>query len=231
MKNTIKKIPFLYKPLLYIKKTFFKKKKKKIVIDFKNSNDYWIKRYETGGNSGPGSYNNLAEFKAEIINDFLLKHQVNSVIEFGSGDGNQLQYLNLPQYIGLDVSSKAIKICQDLYKDDTTKQFMLVQDGSNLKADLTMSLDVLFHLVEDETFNTYMTNLFQAANIYVIVYSCNFDDEAYPWKHVKPRKFTNWVTKNRADFELIEYIPNKYPFEEGNNNTSFADFYIYKKIS
>ena len=34
-----------------------------------SSKDYWEKRYSKGGNSGAGSYNNLALFKASIIND------------------------------------------------------------------------------------------------------------------------------------------------------------------
>lgn len=32
------------------------------------STDYWKNRYLEGGNSGAGSYNNLAQFKAEVIN-------------------------------------------------------------------------------------------------------------------------------------------------------------------
>ena len=30
---------------------------------FQNSGDYWEKRYKNGGNSGSGSYNQLAKFK------------------------------------------------------------------------------------------------------------------------------------------------------------------------
>lgn len=38
-----------------------------------NSKNYWENRYKSGGNSGAGSYSNLAEFKAEIINEFVAK--------------------------------------------------------------------------------------------------------------------------------------------------------------
>jgi hypothetical protein len=37
---------------------------------FQGSESYWKHRYEAGGNSGDGSYNQLAEFKAEILNPF-----------------------------------------------------------------------------------------------------------------------------------------------------------------
>ena len=33
-----------------------------------DSKKYWENRYKKGGNSGTGSYSNLAEWKAEIIN-------------------------------------------------------------------------------------------------------------------------------------------------------------------
>lgn len=49
-------------------KNIFKKE-----LDFKNSESYWIERYDKGGNSGAGSYDNYAEFKADIINDFVKK--------------------------------------------------------------------------------------------------------------------------------------------------------------
>ena len=36
---------------------------------FHGSDSYWKDRYETGGNSGAGSYNQLSEFKAEVLVD------------------------------------------------------------------------------------------------------------------------------------------------------------------
>jgi hypothetical protein len=58
---------------------------------FPGSAEYWKERYAAGGSSGAGSYNKLAEFKAEVINDFVVRNQVQTVIEYGCGDGNQLE--------------------------------------------------------------------------------------------------------------------------------------------
>ena len=70
-----------------------------------NSSKYWDDRYKKGGNSGDGSYNNLAIFKSQIINSFLLHttNSIESIIDYGVGDGNQLSLLNLAdkKYIGL----------------------------------------------------------------------------------------------------------------------------------
>ena len=47
-------------------------KLKLLKISFKSSN-YWESRYKNGGNSGAGSYNQIAKFKTKIINDFIKK--------------------------------------------------------------------------------------------------------------------------------------------------------------
>ena len=57
---------------------------------FPGSQNYWEKRYSLGGNSGQGSYGKSAEFKSEILNIFVRENCINSVTEYGCGDGNQL---------------------------------------------------------------------------------------------------------------------------------------------
>jgi hypothetical protein len=78
-------------------------------LRFPGSGDYWKRRYRGGGNSGAGSYDHLAHFKAEVINDYVRKHDIQSVIEFGCGDGNQLSLLQVPCYAGLDISPTVIE--------------------------------------------------------------------------------------------------------------------------
>src|SRR5687768_6622655 len=56
-------------------------------LSFLNSNQYWDDRYLIGGNSGAGSYDRLAQFKADVLNKFAYDRDVSSVIEFGCGDG------------------------------------------------------------------------------------------------------------------------------------------------
>ena len=55
-----------------------------------SSDQLWEKRYAKGGNSGAGSYGKLAVYKAKVLNEFIEenKNEVNSVVEFGCGDGN-----------------------------------------------------------------------------------------------------------------------------------------------
>ena len=51
-----------------------------------SSREYWENRYKNGGNSGAGSYNNLAAFKAKVINNFVTEKNINTVLELGSGE-------------------------------------------------------------------------------------------------------------------------------------------------
>lgn len=189
-----------------------------------DSRTYWKNRYAQGENSGLGSYGELAEFKAEIINPFVAEHQIKSVIEYGCGDGNQLRFLVLPSYHGFDVSPMAIQLCQKLYKNDQTKSFKVIDAYQGETAQLTLSLDVIYHVVEDKLYHAYMQRLFASAEAYVIIYSSN-TDENLPNRapHVKHRCFTEWITTHCPQWQLLRHIPNRYP------QLSSADFYIFAK--
>ena len=60
-----------------------------------SSKEYWETRYKSGGNSGVGSYTKFAEFKASFVNLLIKKYNIESIIEFGVGDGNQLSKLEV----------------------------------------------------------------------------------------------------------------------------------------
>lgn len=223
MKTAIKSIPFIGN---FIVKIY---RKIKGNSEFTTSGKYWDDRYKSGGNSGAGSFNNLAEFKGEIINKFLQSKKIESVIEFGCGDGNQLKYFTPKKYYGYDVSNSAIKLCMKMYENDPNKKFNLMKSYVNETAELTMSLDVIYHLVEDQIYSDYMNKLFDASSKFVIIYSSNTDARDLNTAHVKQRKFTDWVEQNKTAFKLIEHIPNKYPFDGNAQRTSIADFFIYEK--
>lgn len=196
-----------------------------------SSRSYWAHRYESGGNSGPGSYGRLAEFKASVLNDFIRSNRISSVIEFGSGDGNQLTLAKYPRYVGYDVSPLAVQTCREMFKSDTTKEFFMASEYDGRKADLTMSLDVIFHLTEDRVFEEYMYSLFNASLQFVIIYSSNQDNPIEPAStHVRHRRFTAWIEQHiQAHWTLTQTISNAYPYNGDYRSTSFSDFYIYKK--
>jgi hypothetical protein len=198
-------------------------------VPFTTSAEYWEQRYRVGGNSGAGSYGRLAEFKAEFLNRFVKDHAIGSVIEFGSGDGAQLALAEYPAYIGVDISPTAVEHCRSIYRDRSGFQFIHTSEYQpGTQADLSLSLDVIYHLVEDEAFGAYMAQLFNSALRFVIIYSSN--DDARPSSHVRHRRFTPWVESNAPEFSLIAVEPNPFPFEPSDpQNTSPADFYVYAR--
>jgi hypothetical protein len=122
-----------------------------------------------------------------------------------------------------------------MYKDDKTKSFFIydalscVDNHGLFTAELSLSLDVIYHLVENEIFESYMNHLFKSASRYVIIYSSDFEDsQVY---HEKNRNFTKWVANNINGWVLTDKIKNKYPLDESRRqDTSKADFFIYKKV-
>jgi hypothetical protein len=193
---------------------------------FAGSQAYWVERYERGGDSGAGSYARLAEAKATVMNAFVEEHQVTEVVEFGCGDGNQLVLARYPRYTGYDISPDAIRRCRARFADDPTKSFHLVAEHDGRTAELALSLDVVYHLVEDATFEDYMARLFDSAERFVAVYSSNVD-AAGPAPHVRHRRFTRWVEEHRPDWHQIAHVPNPYPFDGDERDSSFADFYFF----
>ncbi len=194
---------------------------------FEGSAAYWDRRYREGGNSGAGSYNRLAQFKAQVLNEFVETRRIQTVVEFGTGDGAQLSLAAYPRYIGVDVSPTVIVALKKRFLSDHTKSFFTTTDYNSPSSELALSLDVIYHLVEDEVFETYMRRLFAAATRHVVIYSSN-EDKAWAAQHVRHREFTRWVEEREPKWRLEKRVLNAFRFDEQDQeNTSFADFFIY----
>lgn len=185
---------------------------------FTTSKTYWERRYRLGGTSGEGSSGSLAAFKAEVLNAFVRDNAVQSIIEFGCGDGEQLSLARYPRYLGQDVSLAAVRMCKERFKNDPSKCFLHYDPadtpnlGAFLKADLTLSLDVIYHLVEDRIYERHVRDLFAASSRFVIVYSSN-KNEVTTLPHVRHREFTVDFAHLVSDFRLTRTMENRFPEE------------------
>jgi len=191
---------------------------------FPGSAEYWEKRYSTGGTSGHGSYGQYAQFKADYLNRFVAERGIRSVIEFGCGDGNQLSLAKYPQYTGIDVSPTAVRLCSERFADDPSKSFFVAGARPDFKADLAMSLDVIFHLVEEEVFTQYMSNLFAAATRYVIIYSSDQERNAHDDLHVWHRPVSRYAAEHFPEWVLESRARNSLPRHPTLN---FAEFMVF----
>jgi hypothetical protein len=198
-------------------------------LGFSGSAAFWESTYRQGETSGPGSYGRLAEFKAEVLNDFVRNNSIQTIIEFGCGDGAQLQLASYPEYVGVDVARTSVKRCSSLFAGDASKRFYLAEALPKDIGlfDLALSLDVIYHLVENSVFDKYMRGLFSHSRRYVVIYSSNQDARTHA-THVRHRKFTAWIEKNVFDWRMERVLPNRFPFDAKHpDETSHSDFYFF----
>jgi SAM-dependent methyltransferase len=193
---------------------------------FRGSSRYWESRYASGGTSGAGSYGAQAEYKASFLNAFVKNNQLRTVVEFGCGDGNQLRFAEYPSYLGLDVSRAALRMCVEAFRGDESKSFLYYEpdcfsDAARfIHGDLVLSLDVLYHLVEDDVYERYMRDLFAAADRFVIVYATD-GERRVAAPHVRHRAFSEWVSIHAAHWRLDHVEPAPI--------AAYQNFYVFAR--
>jgi SAM-dependent methyltransferase len=205
-------------------------------LRFPGSEAYWERHYRAGGDSGPGSRGRLAAYKAGFVNDFVARHEVRSVLELGCGDGAQLALADYPAYTGLDVSATALRACVTRFADDPTKTFLPYAPGAFadprglLRADLAISLDVLFHLVELPVFETYLQDLFGLARRYVLIYASDGPRDSTIGS-VTDRPFTDHVRATQPDWRPTERVPNPHAWNGDVATTTRSEFFVYERTA
>ncbi|MEM8750497.1 MAG: class I SAM-dependent methyltransferase [Pseudomonadota bacterium] len=195
-----------------------------------SSGRYWEQRYQSGRNSGAGSYGRLAAYKSDVINELLESLDIRSVIEFGSGDGNQAALLNPASYVGVDVAHTAVEECRKTFRDRPNFKFYHTSERETYfrPYDMSMSLDVIYHLTEDDVFHQYMRDLFACAGKYCLIYASDHD-EMTGNVHVRHRSFSDWISEHEKDWECIKVFEHPYPKSEStrDDDTSFAHFKLF----
>lgn len=186
---------------------------------------YWEGRYgKDKFNSGRGSYGCSAEFKAKVINDFIAERCVQSVIDFGCGDGNQISLLACPKYLGFDISQSAVDMCRTRMTDRPEYEFKPLAAYSGETAELALSLDVLYHIIESDVFRAYLRRLFAAATKYVMIFAVDREQRKFMelGVHVCYRRFNAWILDNISGWRLVATVDNPCGYE--------TRFYIYEKL-
>lgn len=180
---------------------------------FVNSKLYWKDRYKFGGNSGKGSRGKIAQEKAEYMNSFCRRNNIETIVEFGCGDGVCASMLDAARYIGFDISDTALKFARDRCPDENRFRFFnsmgLMSDEINkivlenrLPGKLVnLSMDVIFHLVEDDVFKNYLDIIAGAPGDFVVIRSSDIDGA--PKGHYRARAYSKILTGNYG-LKLLE---------------------------
>jgi len=192
---------------------------------------YWEGRYARGGKSGLGSTGTMLKYKARVLSAFVAKHDVQSVLELGCGDGDQIAAIDYPAYVGFDVSQTAVNLCRDRFADDDSKRFALVEDYGGETAELAVSLDVIYHLINDADYEAHMHMLFSVAARFVVIYSTDYAQVVGGASHVLHRAFSSWIEEHAPDWIRL------WQPQEGAAATALqcppgeaADFYVYARL-
>ena len=205
-----------------------------------NSQEYWQQRYVSGGNSGAGSYGVEAVTKANIINHWIKQYDIRTIFEAGSGDGNNLLFYHIPtSYCGYDVSPKAIELClEKTRKIPNSLKYYFTSDIKMIdtEADLCLSLDVMYHLIEDSVFEDYCNLLFKNNYKYVIIYSTDTDSQFLAdgtplAPHVRFRSISDMI-KKYPEYELL-YMVSGFNTDDGKQMLFPSDkrFFLLKKLA
>lgn len=91
--------------------------------------------------------------------------------------------------------------------------FLPTQDKFNL----TLSLDVLYHIINLSDFKEYLDNLFNLSSKYVIILTLNKDINPKA-KHMIHREFTKYIPKNVKLLNVFDLKLN------------YCKLYFYEKI-
>ncbi len=190
---------------------------------------YWEARYRGGGDSGAGSRGRLAAYKAAVLNALIRDNAVGSAVEFGCGDGGQLSLLEVRDYEGVDVSETALARCRARFARQPGRRFRHAEALEGLAAaELGLSLDVIYHLVEDAVFAAHLEALFGHAWRYVVIYASDVE-AGWGSAHVRHRRFTPYVARHFPEWRLAAVLPHPYPYDPGRpEETSFAAFHVYR---
>lgn len=183
---------------------------------------YWERRYRDGRTSGAGSEGVEGQYKADYISDFIHNRGVNTVVDWGCGDGQVLNLIRLEgaQYTGVDVSQTIVDRMRGKFPQ---YRFIGPSDDHNYEDAyrMSMSMDVLFHLPDDRDYFEYLDHLFNSATRHVVIYSTD-EADGRTARHVFRRKFTADIAERFVDWELKTAEP---PLHEG-----LASFFVYGKV-
>jgi hypothetical protein len=171
---------------------------------------YWSQRY-LRSTSGYGSYGKYLEKKLGWFKGLTIA----TISEIGCGDfnfgSNLLKLYPDAYYIGQDIS--------ELIIDKNTKKFPQYKFTTSIndliQADLTLCIDVLFHITDDKEYENMLTNIENNWSKYLAITAYEYDNPLTS-PHVKVRKF---------DYKRFgEPIIRKIIEEDGQ-----LYFYLFKK--
>lgn len=182
---------------------------------------YWNQRYLQGRTSGEGSEGDKAIAKARYIDRLILEEKIDTIADWGAGDGHVLSMIRLEaDYLGIDISRVAVDRLRREYHGIPKRRFLTLDEARTVEidVDLAMSLDVIFHCIDDLSYEEHLRRLFGSSHRFVLIHSLN-ENRGRTARHVRWRRFTDDVARIAPEWVLMDQAAG--PSEIG--------FYLYRK--
>jgi hypothetical protein len=131
--------------------------------------EYWNHRYASGLTSGQGSVGRLRDFKWKIINKHI--PHLDNVIDVGCGDLRFWDAISCANYTGIDISDIVIerdKIVRSNWKFICSPAEDLIR---GLQDENVICLDMLFHIMNEDTFVKILNNLCAYSRTNIFIYN------------------------------------------------------------
>jgi hypothetical protein len=149
------------------------------------------------------------------------------VIDVGCGDLNFWKYEDCNKYTGIDISPVRIErnrilkpnwnfICADASVDQS------------ISAEVVFCFDILFHIMDDVSYDKILTNLMQYSTKYIFIYTWSvnpFSPRDTDGIYQKYRDFNLYPhTFEEAGFKLIDVEKSPYLIDK------FGSMWIFKQV-
>lgn len=160
-----------------------------------------------------------AQEKADFVNRIIEEFRPRTIIDWGCGDGEVIKrlHLNISKYYGVEISPfMVLKLSKKFNRDFC--RFSSPKKARNLKwrGELSMSLDVMFHLVNPIEYREYLANLFGTSDQLVLIKSPDETRNGMN-RHVLYRKWTPDVAKLFPSWKLVRNVEDWYLYERNHD--------------
>ncbi|WP_405154846.1 hypothetical protein [Paenibacillus sp. FSL K6-0108] len=135
--------------------------------------------------------------------------------------------MNYDTYLGVDVAGSLVRLCASKFANDTSKSFMLYTPGlwinrGFMQADLTVCLDVLYHITDETDFRNTLYDILHSSTEWVVLYTRLKQNGSPGVSTIQGRNIFDYLFEY-PEFKVHEIIPQRYP------DLSSADFIILKR--
>jgi predicted TPR repeat methyltransferase len=167
---------------------------------------FWNNRYDNNPElgSGPGSRGEISSLKKKIIHDIISSNKIESVLDYGCGDLFCINPMQIPTYVGVDISDVVLKMNREKFPERT---FIRPEELTEKKFDLVICQDVLIHQDTEEKFFKLFNRCLETTNklfvFSIIKNSKHAINNVYYYK--LPQKYISNRIASYRDTELFIY--------------------------